>query len=97
MTAEYNLPDDFDLDAPFDDPQAVNPSTVEQIAIEFEWSDWRDIVAENDSFDMVNMRPGIYPFAEDAILDAYDRGILDFCEIWWDGEDWHLIVTYTGD
>lgn len=90
----YNLPSDFDLSEGFTAGQGENPTSLADIASEMGWTDWYDIVAANDSYDEADLRPGIYTFAEDAIQDAYDRGILEFSEIWFDGEYWHLVVDY---
>lgn len=95
MTAEYNLPDGFDLDDDFTTGQGEHGSLAD-LAANQEWDSWADIVAQNAALDDPNseLRPGSYAFPEDAIWDAYDVGILDFVELWWDGEYWHLLVTY---
>lgn len=90
---EYQRPPSFDLDGAFDQ----DDTSIQAIADEFEWESWRDIIANTDVADFENLRPGEYFSAADAIREAYERGILDFSEIYYDGEAWFLIVTYTED
>lgn len=96
MSIDYNLPEGFDINDTFGSGQGEDPFNLSAIAIEFEWTDWTDIIAANGTFDPDDVRPGVYAYPEDAIQDAYDRGILDFSTIWWDGEYWHLVVDYVG-
>lgn len=91
--SDYQVPDGFDLDGPFTQDEA----DIDAIMAEHEITDWRDIIIPNDFLDGFDVRPGAYFSAADAIAEAEDRGILDYCYIWWDGDDWRLVVYYTDD
>lgn len=87
---EYQRPDDFDLDGDFNQDNA----DIASILADHDIDDWRDIIANVDFLDGSEVRPGVYFSAADAISEAADRGILDFVFIFWDGEDWRLVVSY---
>lgn len=88
---DYNRPDGFDLDGPWD--QDGDP-TIETIASQFGWSDWREVIAPEGVYDEQNVRPGSYHTIEDAILEAYNVGILSFSTFWYDflEDEWHIVV-----
>lgn len=88
---DYQRPDGFDLDGDWD--QDGDPR-IEDIAAQFGWSDWRDVIAPEGGYDEVNVRPGGYHTIEDAILEAYNVGILGFSTFWYDfyDDEWHIIV-----
>lgn len=92
MPMEYNLPEDFNMDDDFSSGQGEREITLQDIADEFGWTDWRDIIAGNEDLDMDEIRGNVFDYPEDAIFYLYDAGILDFSEIWYDGEQWHVVV-----
>ena len=93
---DYKVPDGFDLDGGWD--QDSDP-TIAALASQFGWTDWRDVIAADGTFDETNVRPGSYHSIEDAIKEAYNVGILDFSEFLYDflEDDWYIVVTYTED
>lgn len=93
---EYFKPGDFDLDGPFSQGE---DRSLSDLASEFGWTDWRDIIGFEGGYDQDDMRPGIYFTAQDAILEAYNVGILDFSHIVYDEEEevWHIVVDGDSD
>lgn len=89
----YQRPDGFDLDGGWS--QGADP-TIEQIAAEYEWENWRDVIAADGFFDSGDVRPGSYHSIEDAIKEAYNVGILDWSEFLYDpvDDEWYIIVDY---
>lgn len=85
---QYQRPDGFDLDGPFDQ----DDTDISDIAAEMGWTDWRDIIADTDFLDGFEVRPGHYFSAADAIREAYERGILEYTTLWYDGHDWYIVV-----
>lgn len=90
---EYDLPEGFDPDS---NDWGQGDIPVSDIAAEYGWSDWGEIIAPIDDYDNDNVRPGIYVTAQDAIRMAYDVGILDFTRIIWESSTgfWKLVVEY---
>lgn len=90
---DYQRPDGFDLDGPWS--QDSDP-TIETLAAQFGWEDWRDIIAADGAFDETDVRPGGYHSIEDAIKEAYNVGILDFSEFLYDftDDEWYIVVNY---
>lgn len=84
----YQRPPDFDLDGAFDQDDL----DINAIAAEMGWEDWRDIIANVDELDGFNIRPGHYPYPQDAIREAYYLGILEYVTLYYDGEDWYIVV-----
>lgn len=93
---DYQRPDGFDLDGPWD--QDSDPE-IADLAAQYGWDSWRDVIAPDEGFDETNVRPGAYHTIEDAILEAYNVGILDFSEFLYDplDDEWYIVVTYTED
>lgn len=88
---DYKTPSGFDLGGGWSEGEN---QPLADIAGEFGWTDWRDIVGFEGGYDETDVRPGIYYSAEDAIFEAYNVGILDFSQIIYDDieEVWYLIV-----
>jgi hypothetical protein len=88
---DYQVPPGFDLDGGWS--QGENP-TLQDIASEYGWNDWRDIVAFAGGYDETDVRPGIYYSPDDAINEARNAGILDFSHIIYDDQEevWYLVV-----
>lgn len=86
----YDLPDGFDSDS----SDWSQFGGVDDIAAEQGWATWADIIAEEGDYDDMNIRPGVYVSAQDAIFTAYDVGILSFSRIVYSHvtEYWQLIV-----
>lgn len=85
---DYQRPPDFDLDGPFDQDDI----DIADIAAEMGWTDWRDVIADETMLDGFEVRPGHYTSAADAIREAYERGILEYVTLWYDGVDWYIVV-----
>lgn len=86
----YQRPEGFDLDGSFSQDDIDIDTIVEKMG----WSSWREVIADVESVDGFDLRPGVYFSAADAIREAWDRGILDFTLLFWDGESWQIIVSY---
>lgn len=88
---DYNRPPGFDLDGGW--PQGEGPS-LDSLASDYGWADWRDVIAPAGGYDDQDVRPGVYFTPEDAINEAYNVGILDFSRIVYDDyeEVWYLVV-----
>lgn len=93
MTAEINVPGDFDLDDDFSGGQGEHGNLAD-LANVMGWDTWGDVVRDNTDLDPTDIRPGVYAYAEDAIWDAFEVGIIEYISIYWDGEHWHLVVEY---
>lgn len=96
MSIDHNLPGDFDLDDDFSTGQGEH-GDLSDLADIMGWDTWNDVVIDNAALETDpdhEIRPGVYAYAEDAIWDAFEVGIIEFINIWWDGEYWHLVVTY---
>jgi hypothetical protein len=90
---DYYTPPGWDLDGPW---EQGNDTSLNDIASEMGWTDWRDVINFEGGYDREDVRPGIYESAYEAILEAYNQGILDYVSIIYDGEDdvWYIIVDY---
>lgn len=88
---DFLRPPDFDLDGGWG--QDASP-LIEDLAAQYGWSDWRDIIAPEGFYDETNVRPGTYHTVEDAIQEAYEVGILHFSRVIYDflDDEWHLVV-----
>jgi hypothetical protein len=88
---DYIVPPGFDLYG--DWGQDASP-LVDDLADQFGWADWRDVIVAEGFYDETNVRPGVYHTAEDAIQEAYEMGILSFSHIIYDPleDEWHLVV-----
>lgn len=95
---DYNLPDDWSLDAPFSQGEGYS---LDDMATEYGWQDWRDVIAPAGDYTDDMVRPGVYFSADDALSEAYNVGILDFTRIVFGGyedmygdtvEIWYLVV-----
>jgi len=88
---EYLTPPDWDMEGGWDQG---NDISLDDIAAEMGWSDWHDIINFAEGYDANDVRPGIYESAYEAILEAYNQGILDFTTIIYDDaeEVWYLVV-----
>lgn len=88
---DYRVPDGFDLDGGWD--QDTDPS-IGDLAAQFGWESWRDVIAAEGDFDETNVRPGAYHTIEDAIQEAYNVGILHFTDFLYDPleDDWYMVV-----
>lgn len=88
---DYQRPDGFDLDG---DWSQDNDPTLETLAGQYGWDSWRDVIAADGDFDETNVRPGSYHTIEDAILEAYNVGILDFTDFLYDPleDEWYMVV-----
>jgi hypothetical protein len=89
---DYQRPEGFDLDGAWD--QDSDPE-IETLASQFGWDSWRDVIAPDGDFDETTVRPGSYHTIEDAILEAYNVGILDFTTFLYDplDDEWHMVVS----
>lgn len=90
---DYNVPGDFDPEDDFTTGQGEH-GNLQDLADLMGWATWQDVMLPNAELEDPEheIRPGIYAYAEDALWDAYEVGIIDFIHIWWDGEYWHLVV-----
>lgn len=88
---DYNVPDGWDLDGSFEQGEGYSLSDM---AVEYGWNTWRDVIAPVGDYDDSMVRPGIYFSADDALSEAYNVGILDFTRIIYDDEEevWYLVV-----
>lgn len=88
---DYLRPEGFDLDGSW--TQDASP-LIEDLAAQYGWSDWRDVIAPEGSFSDDMVRPGVYHTIEDAIQEAYEVGILHFSHVIYDylEDEWHLVV-----
>lgn len=87
---EFQRPEDFDLDGDF----SQGDTDIDDIFDQMGWEDWRDVIANVDFLDGFEVRPGHYFSPQDAIKEAYERGIAEYISLYYDGEAWYLVVSY---
>lgn len=97
---DFNLPDGWDLDAPFEQGEGYS---LTDMAAEYGWNSFRDIIAPVGDYDDSMVRPGVYFSFDDAVSEAYNVGILDFTRVIFAGyedmygdtvEIWYLVVDH---
>lgn len=97
---DFNLPDDWDLDAPFSQGEGFS---LNDMAAQYGWDSFRDIIAPVGEYTDDMVRPGMYFTFDDAVSEAYNVGILDFTRVIFGGyeemygdviETWYLVVDH---